>query len=128
MGMSAADFWRLSPNGKALVLMLAERNNPEAVRDILDWLVGAYKVDIRDNGLQQGWTTQKANLRAENFTEGLYKLVESVNERNQREVAEQVIDRCFERYFRAGKPKYDASMAWFANEIRKRFKNDPTTP
>lgn len=125
--MTAAEFWQRSPNGKALVLMLAERDNPEAVRDILDWLVGAYKTDIKQNGIDQGWTVQKANLRAENFTEGLYKQVEGVNARNQREVAEVVIDHCFDRYYRAGKPKYDAAMSWFADEIRKRFKNDPLT-
>lgn len=122
--MTAAEFWQRSPNGKALVLMLADRNNPEAVREILDWLVGAFKVDIYNDSINRGATAQQANLRSKNFTESLFKDVESVNERNQREVAERVIDHCFARYFKSGQHKYNAAMAWFADEIRKRFKND----
>lgn len=124
MGMTAEQFWTHSQSGKAIVLMLAERNNPEIVREILDWLVKEFRVDIYNNAIHQRATANQAKLRADNLTETLFKEVESVNARNQREVATRIIDHCFEKYHRAGRPKYDAAMKWFADEIRKRWRDD----
>ncbi len=124
MAMTAEQFWRMSPDGKALVLMLADRNNPEAVREILDWLVTEWKTDVKKDVLQRGGTVQQANLRGDNLSRELYKQVEGIHERNQREVAILIIDHCFSRYYKAGGQKYAAAMKWFADECRRRFKNE----
>lgn len=128
MAMTAAEFWKRSPNGRAMVLMLADRNNPESVREILDWLVTEWKTDVKKDAVQRRATIQQANTKADNLSEPLYRQVESLNATSsvtaQREVAIAIIDFCFIRFYQAGPQKYAAAMAWLADECRKRFKND----
>lgn len=125
MGMTAQEYWARSPDGRAMVIMLAERNNPEDVQAILDWLVTEWKRDVVRDTISRGGTVQQANLRGENLAAGLYKQVEGIDERNQRDIAITVIDHCFSRYYKAGAQKYAAALLWFANECRKRWRKVP---
>lgn len=107
-----------------MVIMLAQRDNPEIVRDVCEWLVGVYEKDLMAAALQQGASNKQARVVAHNQAAGLYSQAHGVNSRNQVQTAGAVVDQVFHRHYSAGKQHYDQAMVWFATELRKRVKND----
>ena len=130
MGISANDFWARSQNGKAMLVFLARQekfglgNNIELVRDICDWLVGKHKNDLIAGALSRGATMEQAKAYGNNQTSGLQNMADSISDRNAEANAVTIIDAVFHRHYNAGKQQYERAMAWFADELRKRVKDD----
>lgn len=124
MGVSANEFWAQSRNGKAMLVMLAQRGDVELVRDVCDWLVVTYEKDLIAGNLQRGATMEQAKIAAKNGTAAIQGAVQSISDRNVEGAVGQIVDAVFQRYYNAGKPTYDKAMGWFADELRKRVKDD----
>jgi len=124
MGVSANTFWAQSQNGKAMVVMLAQRGDVELVRDVCEWLVDTYEKDLIAGAIQKGATLAQAKVAAYNGAVALRAAAQSIADRNCDGVVTQVVDAVFQRYYNAGKPTYDKAMAWFADEMRKRTIDD----
>ena len=124
MGVSANQFWASSQNGKAMLVMLAQRGDVELARDICDWLVITYEKDLIAGNLQKGATLEQAKVAAENGTAALRGAVQSIGDRNVEAAVGQIVDAVFQRYYQAGLQTYNKAMAWLADELRKRVKDD----
>jgi hypothetical protein len=123
MGIGPEDFWKTSTNGKAMIVMLARRENVELVRDVCDWLVGMYKNDIAAANVQNGATVQQAKLAAESAVSGLEGALVGFNDRNCEALAVQIVDAVFNRHFRQSPAQYAKAMSWFADQLRRRVKD-----
>lgn len=107
-----------------MLVMLAQRENVEIVRDICEWLVGVYRSDLKQTALQKGASEEQARIVANDGSANARAVAESISDRNAVEASKRVVDLVLQRYFNAGQEKYAEAQLWFANELRKRFKND----
>ena len=105
MGISATDFWNTSKNGKAMIVMLAQRGDVELARDICEWLVSEKKRAIAEacGGLQRG--------------------CEGINDRNAEQQVVAVVDALYARHYAAGKSTYDKAMTDLADALRRRMQD-----
>jgi len=123
MGVSADQFWQSSKNGKAMIIMAAQLDRVELVRDICDWLVAQAGKDATAGALQQGATLQQAKIIGDTTASGLQTLVDGMNDRNCAHNAATIIDAVFQRHYNKGKVAYDKVMSDFADLLRQRVKD-----
>ena len=123
MGISAQQFWEQSTNGKAMLVMVAQRGDVETARDICDWLVRLKCKDIQARALKAGATQKQAELAGENAVMGMHSVVDGMNDRNCEETVVRVTDAIFRNEYNAGKAVLDRALADFANELRQRLKD-----
>ena len=109
-----------------MTLMMAQRGDVELVRNICEWLVTQYRKDLEAGARQRGASINQARTMAQNGTAALMSSAEGINDQNVSGTAAGVIDACFQRHYNAGKPQYDKAMAWFADQLRVRVKDDAT--
>lgn len=126
MAVSAAQFWAQSNNGKAMLNMLAQRQNTELVRDACEWLVDTYRQELVNDARKRGASNDQAKTYAFDATNALRVQAENVHEGNTTLVVNEIVDKVFKRYERAGQAKYAQAMQWLADELRKRVSPDTT--
>lgn len=134
MGISRDQFWRSSVNGRAMVLMLAQRgtvNIPgtpagagdvELVHDILDWLVVQRELGIKSDALREGRSEDAAKIIARDRVAGLQGTVDSISDHNVVGVVNKVIDEVFMTHYGRGPVEYAKVMHWFADKLREKVK------
>lgn len=123
VGISKDQFWQTSNNGKAMLVMLAQRGDVELVRAVCEWLVSKYQKELVGVNLQRGATEEQAKTAAAEGTDSLRKAAESISDANVMGVAPSIVDACFQRYFNVGKAEYEKAMTWFASELRRRVQD-----
>lgn len=123
MGISADQFWSSSQNGKAMIVMAANLEKVELVKDICDWLVVQHGKDATAGAVQNGATLQQAKLIGDGAATGLQPLVDGMNDRNCAHNAAAIVDAVFQRHYAKGKVVYDKTMADFADLLRQRVKD-----
>lgn len=118
MGISANQFWASSKNGKAMVVMLAERGDVELCKDICEWLVGEKRKAIAADARRGGKSEEAARIIAQQACEGLTRAAESIDDRNCETQSSSIIDALYARHYAAGKGVYDKAMADLADVLR----------
>jgi hypothetical protein len=126
MGVSPEDFWNRSANGRAMILMLAQRGggtNVELVRDACEWLIAEHNKTLKADAMKQGRSEEAAKILAREAVAGIRGVAEGINDRNVESAACQVIDYCFQAHRDAGAATYTKILAWFADQLRQRTKD-----
>lgn len=121
MGISANQFWATSTNGKAMLIMLAQRGDVELVRDTCEWLVDHRESTLRSDIEAGGASKETARLKAAEVVAGMRKQAESINDRNVVAACESVIDALFHRYYVQGPKVYGSAMSDLANLLRSKI-------
>lgn len=125
MGISKDQFWATSMNGKAMVIMLAQRGDVDLVRDICEWLVDERQRALLASLKQNGRLSEEAQkTAARDAVAGVRQLAESINDRNVVDTCTRVVDHIFQKAYSEGPQQYAKHMAWFATELRKRVTDD----
>jgi hypothetical protein len=125
MGISREQFFATSQNGKAMVLMIAQRGDVEMARNICEWLVDERERGLRADLKKQGRLSEEAQkIAARDAVAGIRAVAESINDRNVVDNTTRVIDHIFQRAYSEGQQVYARHMLWFANELRKRVTDD----
>lgn len=123
MGISATDFWNTSKNGKAMVVMLAQRGDVELCRDICEWLVSEKRRAIEVDAQASGKSPEAARIIAAEACTGLSRAAESINDRNVESQTTGVLDALYARHYAAGKATYDKAMADLADKLRQKVRD-----
>lgn len=123
MGISANQFWTTSKNGKAMIVMLAQRGDVELCRDICEWLVGEKRKAIEADARRDGRSEAQAKTISAEACGGLQRAAESISDRNVEGQASSVIDALYARHYAAGKPTYDKAMADLADALRRKVQD-----
>lgn len=123
MGISATDFWNTSRNGKAMIVMLAQRGDVELCRDICEWLVGEKRKAIELEARQSGKSDNQARTISVEACNGLQRACEGINDRNVEAQAASVLDALYARHYAAGKTTYDKAMSDLAEALRRKMRD-----
>lgn len=123
MGISATDFWNTSRNGKAMIVMLAQRGDVELARDICEWLVGEKRRAIEADARQSGRSDAQAKTISSEACGGLQRGCEAINDRNVEGQVVTIIDALYARHYAAGKQTYDRAMADLADALRQKVQD-----
>lgn len=123
MGISATQFWSTSKNGKAMIVMLAQRGDVELCRDICEWLVSEKRRAIEADARQSGRSDAQAKTISAEACGGLQRGCESINDRNVESQVVQMIDALYARHYAAGKATYDKAMADLADALRHKVQD-----
>jgi len=123
MGISATQFWSTSKNGKAMIVMLAQRGDVELCREICEWLVSEKRKAIEADARQAGRNESQAKVISAEACAGLTRAAEAVNDRNCEGQTVSLIDALYARHYAAGKAAYDKSMADLADALRRRMQD-----
>lgn len=121
MGISANQFWATSTNGKAMIVLLAQRGDVETCKDVCEWLVDQRELGLRQDFEANGASKEAAKLRAADAVAGVRKVAESINDRNVIACVENVVDNIFQRFYQQGPKHYAAVMATLANQLRQKI-------
>jgi hypothetical protein len=131
MGISGQQFWATSKNGKAMLIFLAQRGvrggagDVELVRDTCEWLVDQREKGLREEAQKRGANQEQAKIVARDGVAKLRAIVERINDRNVASHASDVVDAVFIDHMRAGNAAWTTVMAWFADKLREKVKDDP---
>lgn len=123
MGISANQFWSTSKNGKAMIVMLAQRGDVELCRDICEWLVGEKRRAIEAEARQAGRSEAQAKTISAEACGGLQRAAEAIGDRNVEGQTASVIDALYARHYAAGKGVYDKAMADLADALRQKVQD-----
>jgi hypothetical protein len=123
MGISATQFWSTSKNGKAMVVMLAQRGDVELCREICEWIVSEKRKAIEADARQAGRNENQAKLISAEACSGLMRAAEGVNDRNCEAQAASLIDALYARHYAAGKAEYDKAMAALSEALRRKVQD-----
>jgi precorrin-4 methylase len=124
MGISADQFWAQSLDGRAMLAMLARRGDVEIVRDVCDWLIGKYQKDVAAGALAKGATLEQAKIVGQESVASLQNMADRMDDRGCAATSQYIVDQVFRRHMLNSKEAYSKAMAWFANELRSRMKDD----
>lgn len=123
MGISANQFWSTSRNGKAMVIMLAQRGDVELCRDICEWLVGEKRKVIEADARNGGRSDAQAKTISSEACGGLQRAAEAINDRNVEGQVITLIDALYARHYAAGKQTYDKAMGDLADALRQKVQD-----
>lgn len=123
MGISANQFWSTSKNGKAMVVMLAQRGDVELCRDICEWLVSEKRKAIEAEARADGRSETQAKTISAEACGGLQRAAEAIGDRNVEGQTASVIDALYARHYAAGKATYDKAMADLADALRRKVQD-----
>lgn len=123
MGISANQFWDTSKNGKAMVVMLAQRGDVELCRDICEWLVVEKRRAIEAEARQAGRSEEQARTIAAEAVNGLQRAAEAIQDKNAESQTASVLDALYARHYAAGKAVYDRAMSDLADALRKKVRD-----
>jgi hypothetical protein len=123
MGISATQFWSTSKNGKAMIVMLAERGDVELCKDICEWLVVEKRKAIEADARRGGKSEEAARIIAIEACQGLAHAAEGINDRNVEAQTSSVVDALYARHYAAGKATYDKAMADLADVLRQKVRD-----
>jgi hypothetical protein len=125
MGISANQFWATSVNGKAMMVMLAQRNDVELCKDTCEWLVDQRELALRNELLAGGTLSpESCKLKAREAVASMRATAEGINDRNVQACVESVVDNLFHRFYVQGPKVYGGAMAQLANLLRVKIVDD----
>ncbi len=128
MGISANQFWQTSVNGKAMMVMLAQRGDVELCKDTCEWLVDQRELALRKEMLASGTlSVESCKLKAHEIVSPMRALAEGINDRNVQACVEGVVDKLFHRFYLQGARVYADAMAQLAQILRSKVVDDPSS-